>query len=272
MPAVIQNRFEHKYFSGSRLYGDDFREDQINTWFREEERGYFDLVQSYKQYIYSYHALNEFHAFRFLKGHYNRCLALGCAKGDDVAPLASRVDKFIAIEPAEKWWSNEINGTAAEYLKPSLLGDIPLPDASIALAVCSGVLHHIPNASHVLSEIARVLRPRGHLVMREPISTMGDWRKPRRGLTANERGFPPEWIDAQAASVGLRVVRKRYCFFPLVPRFERLLGLKPVYNSRFFVRLDYIFSLLTKWNLHYHRDAVWKKIAPGAIFYTFEKT
>ncbi len=263
---------QDEYFTGSRLYGDDFGEDQIKVWYQQEEHSYFNLVQSYKQYTYPYHALNEFHAYQFLNEHYDYCLAFGCAKGDDVAPLAGRVDKFIAIEPAEKWWSNKINGTATEYLKPSPLGDIPLPDASVALAVCSGVLHHIPNATHVLSEMARVLRPGGHLVLREPISTMGDWRKPRRGLTANERGFPPGWIDVQASIAGLHVVRKRYCFFPLMPRLERAFRLRPVYNNSFFVRLDYIFSLLTKWNLHYHRDSVWKKIAPGAIFYTFEKT
>ena len=267
----MNDAFAERYFTGSTLYGDDFGKDQIKTWYEKEEHGYFNLTQSYKEYVYSYHALNEFHAFQFLKERYECCLAFGCAKGDDVALLAARVDKFIAIEPAEKWWSNEINGTAAEFLKPSAMGDIPLSDASVGLAVCSGVLHHIPNASHVLSELARVLRPRGHLLLREPISTMGDWRKPRRGLTANERGFPPGWIDARAASLGLQVVRKRYCFFPLMPRLEHAFGLKPVYNSRLFVRLDYFLSSLTSWNLHYHRDSAWKKIAPGAIFYTFEK-
>lgn len=266
-----EESFENVYFSGARLYGDDFCGPEITKWFQQEEYSYFSLAQSYKKYVYPYHALNFFHAFRFLNNSYEQCLAFGCAKGDDVAPLAARVERFVAVEPAEKWWSEEISGKPAQYLKPLPTGDLPLAEASVDLLVCSAVLHHIPNVTHVLSEFARVLRPKGHLVLREPISTMGDWREPRRGLTANERGFPPGWIESRAELLGLQLVRRRYCMFPLIPRFERLLRLSPVYNSTLFVLLDYVLSLSTKWNLHYHRDSVWKKMAPGQAFWTFEK-
>lgn len=253
------------------MYGDDFDEAAIKRWFVQEESGYFQLAQSYGSYVYSYHALNQLNAFRFLMGRYPTCLAMGCARGDDVAPLAAKVDRFVAIEPAEKWWASEINGTPADYMKPSIKGAIPLAKASVDLVVCLGVLHHIPNVTYVFSEMARVLRPGGTMVLREPICTMGDWRKPRPGLTANERGFPPGWIDSKASQWGLQVVRQTYCCFPLTARLARLFHLQGTYNSKALVRLDYLMSWLMQWNLHYHRDSVFKKIAPLDIMYILRK-
>ena len=263
--------FESRYFGGTAVYGDDFDEEEIERWYAQEAHAYHDLVQTYESYVYSYHALNEFHGFRFLKGRYGCCLAVGCARGDEVASLASRMDKFVAIEPAEEWWAAQINGTPAEYIKPAILGDIPLASSSIDLVVCLGVLHHIPNASHVMSELSRVLRQGGQMVLREPVSTMGDWRKPRKGLTSNERGFPPGWLELQASSCGLRLLRKRYCQFPLTTRLARFLHLGPAFNNKLLVRMDSVLSDLTQWNLHYHRDSIRKKIAPGSVYLLLQK-
>lgn len=254
------------------MYGDDFDEAAIQRWYDEEENGYFHLAQSYKNYIYSYHALNRLHAFRFLTGRYAVCLAMGCARGDDVAPLAAKVDRFVAIEPAEKWWTSEIRGTPANYMKPTVKGAIPLSTGSVDLVVCLGVLHHIPNATYVFSEMARVLRPGGTMVLREPICTMGDWRKPRPGLTTNERGFPPGWIDSKASLMSLLVVRKAYCCFPLTSRLARLFRLQAAYNNKALVLFDYFTSWLMHWNLHYHRDSVLKKISPLDIMYILRKS
>lgn len=260
-----------EFFSGAALYGDDLDEPGIRKWYRQEEQGYYCLTQTYGRYTYSYRALNEFQSYRHLTGRYSCCLAMGCAGGDDVAPLAPLVDRFVAIEPAEQWWRARINGTLAEYRKPSILGDIPMPEGSVDLVVCLETLHHIPNASHVLGEMARVLRPGGRMILREPVCTMGDWRVPRRGLTPNERGFPPAWFDSRMPLLGLRILRKRYCSFPLTTRLARFLHLGPAYNNRLLVRLDSVLSGLTKWNLHYHRDSIAKKIAPTDVAYILQK-
>jgi hypothetical protein len=109
------------------------------------------------------------------------------------------------------------------------------------------------------------------MILREPVCTLGDWRTPRRGLTSNERGFPPTWFDGKMSALRLRIVRKRYCSFPLTSRLARLLHLEPGYNNRSLVRLDSWLSWLTKWNLHYHRDSIFKKIAPTDVAYILEK-
>jgi SAM-dependent methyltransferase len=267
----MNSTFESRYFSGAELYGDDFDEARIRQWYAEEEHAYFDLVSTYSSFVYFYNALNDFHAYRFLGGPYECCVAMGCATGDDVAPLGNRVDHFVAIEPAEKWWKAEIGGRPARYLKPTYCGDIPMVEASADLVVCLGVLHHVPNVSHVLSEMVRILRPGGTMVIREPITTMGDWRSSRRGLTQNERGFPPGWLKLKVATLGLRVKRAGYCHFPLTERLAKMFGMPAAYNSPLMVRLDALMSRLFVWNLHYHRETIFKKVAPGSITFVLEK-
>lgn len=268
----VKPSFEELYFGGDVLYGDDFEGASLASWYQQEEYGYIGLMQSNAAYGYSCHALNRFHAFRFLSGRrYNRCLVVGSARGDDVAPIAGLVDAFVALEPAEEWWTDRIGGTPAEYVKPAISGDIPLPAGSVDLVVCLSVLHHIANVSHVLTELKRVLCPGGRLILREPICTMGDWRKPRRGLTPTERGLPPKWLDRVLASLEFRILRKRFCCFPATERLARVLRLKPAYNSAAMVRLDWIFSSLLQWNCTYHRETLYKKVAPAAVFYILEK-
>lgn len=43
------------------------------------------------------------------------------------------------------------------------------------------------------------------------------------------------------------------------------------YNNAAFVGLDALASQVLRWNNHYHRDTIWKKIAPGSVFYMLEK-
>jgi SAM-dependent methyltransferase len=258
------------FFNGSQVYGDDFDQEQIRQWYLEEESGYYDLAQTYKESVYGYHELNRYHGFRFLKERYPTCLAFGCSTGEDVEPLADRIDRFVCIEPAEKWWRDSIGGKPAQYMKPEVDGSIPLPCSSVDLVTSLAVLHHVPNVSYVISELCRVIKPGGSLIVREPICTMGDWRRPRRGLTKNERGFPPGWLEGRVKENGVALVRKDYCGFPLTVRLGNALHVR-AYNSPALVRLDAILSESTRVNLHYHRDMAFKKIAPIHAFYVFQR-
>jgi len=265
--------FEALYFSGRALYGDPFDEAAIADWYAGEEYGYYELVQKENwDTKYEYCALNFFHAFAALKEQrFETCLVLGCADGTDVEPIAPQVGRFLAIEPVERWWRRDIGGVPAEYQKPTMRNDLSSPDDSVDLAISLGFLHHIPNVSHVLREVSRVLRSGGVFVLREPIHTMGDWRYPRRGLTKNERGLPPDWLHRMLGDTGFRVVRRSYYAVPTTERFARFLGIRMPYNSRAVVAVDAVMSRLLSLNLHYHRDTLVKKLAPTAVFYLLRK-
>ena len=260
---------QSEYLAGERLFGDDFDADAIARWYSEEELGYYGLASSHSGY--SYHALNHYHFFRHLRGHFGRCLAFGCASGEDVEPISHRVSHFVAVEPAESWWKSDIGGTPATYLKPAVDGTLPVEGGSIDLICCFGVLHHIPNVSHVLAEFARVLAPGGLLLLREPVSSMGKWWEPRLGCTRNERGLPPQWLSGQLRELGLDVVRQSWTAFPLVSLAARALSIGTPYNRPGIVRLDAALAKLTSRNMHYFRDNKLKKIAPGSVAYILQR-
>ncbi len=93
--------------SGRSLYGDNFSSEQIQEWYDREVTGYFDLLsEHYKvtdadnKYDYGYDALNQFHAIRRLRNRqFDTCLALGCAAGDDIAPLAPASGDSSGLNP-----------------------------------------------------------------------------------------------------------------------------------------------------------------------------
>jgi SAM-dependent methyltransferase len=262
--------------SGEALFGDDFRPEEIARWYEEERRGYFELLAEAAdpmEYSYRYSALNDVHAFDFVRrDHYPVCLALGCARGDDVAALADVVDEYIAIEPAEEWWADSIGGKPARYVAPSLLGDIPLDSDTVDIATSIGVLHHIPNVSHVVSEVARVVKPGGLFVLREPIQSMGDFRKPRPNLTRNERGIPHLWFEKVFAQNGLVIERRRFCMLSPMSRIAKRIAGTLGYESRAFVQVDRLLSAALKLNIAYWRPGFLKKIAPSSAFYVLRKS
>jgi SAM-dependent methyltransferase len=261
--------------SGRSLYGDNFSADQIREWYEREVTGFFDLLSNHykvtdadNQYNYEYDALNQFHAIgRLLNRQFDTCLALGCAAGDDIAPLAPVVRRFIAIEPAEKWWHDEIGGKPAVYISPSAIGDIELDSASVDLATSFGVLHHIPNVSHVVGEIARVLKPGGLFVLREPISSMGDWRKARAGLTPHERGLPVPWFESLARTTGFKILASHACMFGPLSTIAKKLGISLPFARMSIVKLDWLISEALRWNARYWRDTFAKKLAPSSAFW-----
>lgn len=263
---------DNAYFSGEKVWGDDLTIEGIKAWYAEEETGYYDQVVSRNtEYVYGYAALNEYHGYRHIRDrHFHRALALGCARGDDVEPLAESVDEYLAVEPAEKWWRPTIGGKPARFVKPIPSGDIPCDAGEVDLTISLGVLHHIPNVTHVINEISRVSAPNALFLLREPISTMGDWRKPRVGLTKNERGFPLSWLDERLTQAGFEFKRRASCMFPITPRLGKLFGVQ-AYSKEIFVMLDKLMSDATIWNYQYHRDTMLKKLSPACIFYILRK-
>jgi SAM-dependent methyltransferase len=262
-----------QYLSGSMLYGDDLAPREIERWYAQEEQGFYKLATEFYKletsgsYSYEYDALNAFHGFDRLQGRrFGTCVALGCAAGDDVAPLARQVERFVGIEPAETWWTDTIGGRPARFIKPQPSGDIALPEAGADLFVSLGVLHHIPNVSHVLAEAHRILEPGGLVVLREPITSMGDWTRARYGLTRNERGLPLPWLRGRLDRIGFEILHEAPCMTNALAKIAQRVLPGHLYARRGYVALDAAVSRFLAFNISYHRTALLRRIAPSNIF------
>lgn len=260
--------------AGRALYGDDFTPEQIAIWFRNEEEGYFhlqnDFYEGHNETGFQYLATDTLHFYDHIAGRqFDVCLSIGCADGADVAVLAPRVNRFIAVEPARSWWRDEIGGKPATYMMPRADGIIDLPDASVDLITCYSVLHHVPNVSTVIRELGRVLRPGGIMLLREPVISLGDFTQPRPGLTAHERGIPSALLRRMFASAGLRTMRIAHARNQ--PFFRMLAKLGINGNTRIAVRIDDWLGRLLGFNMRYWRTRIWHKIGPSWVICVLEK-
>jgi SAM-dependent methyltransferase len=159
-----------KYADGKSLYGDDFSPEEIEAWFRDEQEGYYNLPEERRAGLYAYHALNWRQGFRHLPaGRLERVLALGGAYGDELLPILDRAKNVTILEPSDGFLNPRF-----EYVKPCASGRMPFGDNLFDLVTCFGVLHHIPNVSTVVREMARCTKPGGWLLIREPVHSMGN--------------------------------------------------------------------------------------------------
>jgi SAM-dependent methyltransferase len=260
------------YLRGEALWGDDFTAEEIEQWFRDEEEAYADLRHSSPQaYHYCYHALNRLCHYRYLRaGRFSHALGFGAADGEELLPLASRLDRITIVEPSGQFFRPDIAGVPVTFVKPKADARLDFPDAAFDLITCFGVLHHIPNVSAVMRELARCLQPGGFICLREPSTSMGGWWRPRRGLTRRERGIPARILTGMASGLGLRVVSSVPVTSPFTARVSRLLKLD-YFNSAALVRFDRLFCAMLQFNRVYHAATRVQRLRPGSIALVLEK-
>ncbi len=261
------------YFSGEKLYGDDFTLEDIQQWYDDEAEGYASLGdKSRENYKYLYHSLNAVHGFHHLpkSQHFERVLGFGSAYGDEIQPLADRIGELTIIDPSDTFVSTSAFGVPISYSKPSVRGELGFSDNHFDLALSLGVLHHIPNISFVLGELHRCLKPGGFALIREPVFSMGDWRKPRPGLTKRERGIPLTIFRQMLSDLQFEVVREKLCMFPPIPRMLSKIRVD-AYNSPVLTRLDGLVSSAFAWNLRYHAESFFQKLRPTSCYYVLKK-
>jgi SAM-dependent methyltransferase len=273
MNANSAAAFAERWFSGRELYGDDFSASDIQRWFADEEHGYADLEGSEREsHAYGYHAFNGLHGFSRLPAtrQFQHALGFGSNFGDELTPLLPRIERLTLLDASARFVVDTLQGKPVHYVMAQPSGDIAMPSASVDLISALSVLHHIPNVSHVLREFARVLAPGGWLVLREPVTTMGDWRAPRRGLTLRERGIPRAWLLERVRSSGLGVVHVGDGQFPPWVRLCQKLGINAFAHPAW-TRIDAVLSQAFAWNARYHRPGIVAKFAPASVFIVAHK-
>lgn len=257
-----------QYADGNTLYGDDFSPEQIEAWFRDEAEAYYQLPMDQEPGLYSYHARNWRHGFRYLPSTpFEHVLCLGGAFGDELQPVLGRSKKVTILEPSTGFQNSKF-----EYVNPHPSGRMPFADNTFDLVTCFGVLHHIPNVSKVVQELARCSKPGGWQLICEPCHSMGNWDRPRRMLTARERGIPLRIMRKIIVDAGLRIVRERRCMFSLTSRVELFLPKrKYAYNTPWITAFDDYVSNLPIWPQKYHASNVIEKLRPHAVFFVLQK-
>lgn len=264
-----------EYFSGAKLYGDDFTPQQIAEWVADEKEAYADLGAGHREPAYGYHALNIRHGLRHLSNRrFERALGFGSAFAEEFAPIAERIGHLTVVEPSDAFARTSVHDIPTRYVKPSPTGQLDFSSDSFDFVSCIDVLHHLPNVSAVIAELARVTKPGGMILLREPIISLGDWRVPRRGLTKRERGIPRAILRQIVASNGLIIAHESLCFFPLTYRIFNGLNAKclgTIYNRAFPTWVDAMLCGLFSWNTHYHPRTLLQKFCPHAVFMVLTK-
>ena len=156
------------------------------------------------------------------------------------------------------------------FVKPSVDGSLPLADESFDLVTCFGVLHHVANVSRVVRELFRCLRRGGYLLVEEPTVTMGDWRKPRVGLTRRERGIPIQLLGTILRAAGFQVLNERRILFSGTGKLARMLRI-PFQTSPVLLRIDELLCTIFSWNVKYHPRSLVEWLMPTNVFFVLRR-
>ena len=278
------------YLKGERLIGEDFTDAQREQWYAEESAAYLNLAYNDED-AYPYHELNQACAFDRMNPYRTpiTVVGIGSAHGQEFKQMVIEYlllpdDRLIIVESDKRYWRSEltftINGMTVympvTYVAPNADGSFPIEAGSVDVVTCFGVLHHIDKVSEALKNISRLLRPEGTALIREPITSMGDWRQPRAGLTKNERGIPLELFRDYIALSGMRIAEEHICgFAPLRKLVDRLAG-RNIWSSYRLTRID--LALCTLYaatvgaeRIKYHQTRFVDKLAPTNVFYNLRK-
>lgn len=105
-----------------------------------------------------------------------------CGQADALALVRERVRAGIGVDVSPVM----LEAAAARLPEMTFVqGDatrLPLEDASFDCVVMSGGVHHVGDRRGLFREIARVLRPGGRFVFREPLDDFPLWRWLRRAI------------------------------------------------------------------------------------------
>jgi ubiquinone/menaquinone biosynthesis C-methylase UbiE len=122
---------------------------------------------------------------------------VGTGTGFVAAGLAGRVASVIGIDNSPAMLAVAADNLAAlgvenVQLAEGHLDDLPLPDHSVDTALANMVLHHAPDPSRMLAEMARIVRPGGTIVITDEVEHPYEWMRTEQADVW--LGFTPEQV------------------------------------------------------------------------------
>ena len=142
-----------------------------------------------------------------------RVLDVGCGTGRLLRAAAARWPEaqLIGVDPAEGMVDVARQLTPGATIHRGLAQSLPLPDASVDLALSTISFHHWRDHAAGVREIARVLRPGGHFIL-------VDFAPPRglAWLTGHQGAQTATARERLLTAVGLRIERQRGVVYPMI--------------------------------------------------------
>ncbi len=153
--------------------------------------------------------------------HFDSILELGCGTGKNTALLAQIGTKVHALDFSPGMIEKAKEKVKADHVRFSM-ADLtkrwPCDNATHDLIVCNLVLEHIEDLSHIFSEAARTLTPKGRFFINE----LHPFRQYMGGKAVFERGEETVEVDAfihnisdftnAAATSGLKLIKFNECW------------------------------------------------------------
>jgi SAM-dependent methyltransferase len=121
-------------------------------------------------------------------------LDAACGTGRHGAYLASLGHRVIGVDATPEMLEvARAKIPAAEFYEADI-HDLPLGNDSVDVVVCGIAASHVPDLAPVFAQFARVLRPRGHLVLSDSRGLIGDIGLPlARTRPDGTFGYIPVW-------------------------------------------------------------------------------
>jgi SAM-dependent methyltransferase len=103
---------------------------------------------------------------------------LCCGRGEALALFGARARRYIGIDVSESMLqaSQELHSHPNAIFAQADATRVPLAPGSVDTVIMLGGIHHVPPRAQLFSEIARILKPGGRFLYREPVSDFVLWR------------------------------------------------------------------------------------------------
>ena len=99
----------------------------------------------------------------------DRVLDIGCGEGEFTAQIAARGARVLGVDVAEAALRRaRERHPGLEFGRVEFDGPLPLPDGGFDVVWASEVIEHVADTARWLSEVRRVLVPRGRLLVTTP--------------------------------------------------------------------------------------------------------
>ena len=139
----------------------------------DELREMYEDGEFYRDYqkrvaIYSHHYPKTYQAIEDYKPEKGNLLELGCATGEFLKAGLDRGWEVAGLDVSPSLAKIAKDSWGVDVIVASSIEEARIPDASFDVVYASHVVEHLPSPTNILSDIYRILKPTGLLIVQVP--------------------------------------------------------------------------------------------------------